>query len=182
MKKQLAFVVLSFIVIFTIVSCGNNKAKNKTTETSAPAIKTDTINLDQTQKDLLKKDVELSDYSITNGTSAAILNFISDDGVLLMPNHKPVTGLDSITALLNKRKNKKDKIVLSPISATIASSGDLGCVYGTFTYTQVRKIDGVEMTSNGSYLTEWRKDKIGNWKLLLYSSIDGLNPIKRAKM
>ncbi len=183
MKNQQALLaLLSLVFMITILSCNHGKPKDKTPETAAPIVKTDTVNLDQAQKDLLKKDVEFSDYSITNGVSAALLNFIDNDAVLLLPNHRPVVGVDSITAMMNKRKNKKDKIVLSPIAATVASSGDLGYDYGTYTFTQTRKIDGAEMTSNGSYMSEWKKDKTGAWKLVLYTNTDGLVPLKKPKM
>ncbi len=52
----------------------------------------------------------------------------------------------------------------SPVRAEIAGSGDLGYTYGT--YEIVRRVDGREVSRRtGKYLTVWRREKDGVWRV-----------------
>lgn len=54
----------------------------------------------------------------------------------------------------------------TPIKAEMASSGDLGYTYGNYVYTAKNK-EGKTVTSYGKYASIWKKQKDGQWKVVV---------------
>ena len=54
----------------------------------------------------------------------------------------------------------------TPVKAEMASSGDLGYTYGNYIYTSKNK-DGKLVASYGKYTSIWRKQKDGQWKVVV---------------
>jgi ketosteroid isomerase-like protein len=54
----------------------------------------------------------------------------------------------------------------APIKAEMAASGDLGYTYGTYIYTAKNK-EGKLVTSYGKYTSIWKKQKNGQWKVVV---------------
>jgi ketosteroid isomerase-like protein len=54
----------------------------------------------------------------------------------------------------------------TPIKADMASSGDLGYTYGNYVYTAKNK-EGKTVTSYGKYTSIWKKQKDGQWKVVV---------------
>ena len=54
----------------------------------------------------------------------------------------------------------------TPIKAEMASSGDLGYTYGNYIYTAKNK-EGKTVTSYGKYTSIWKKQKDGQWKVVV---------------
>jgi ketosteroid isomerase-like protein len=54
----------------------------------------------------------------------------------------------------------------TPIKAEMASSGDLGYTYGNYVYTAKNK-EGKTVTSYGKYTSIWKKQKDGQWKVVV---------------
>ncbi len=54
----------------------------------------------------------------------------------------------------------------TPIKAEMASSGDLGYTYGHYIYTAKNKA-GKLTTSYGKYTSIWKKQKDGQWKVVV---------------
>jgi ketosteroid isomerase-like protein len=74
-------------------------------------------------------------------------------------------------ALIDSFKGKSDSgtiLTWKPESATISQSGDLGFTYGIWTF--VAKGD----TSQGTYLTVWKKNSFGKWKYAADTGNEGL--------
>jgi ketosteroid isomerase-like protein len=51
-------------------------------------------------------------------------------------------------------------------SKRVEVSGDLAVDSGTYTESLVARATGKPMHSSGSYLTEYRREKDGNWKIV----------------
>jgi ketosteroid isomerase-like protein len=176
MKK----ILLSISVIAAIIaltSCGNKKQKEQdTSTTTATSIvsQTTTMDVEKIKQELLNLDMEFSNYSEKNGMKEAFINYIADDGVMLRPNHRPIAGKDSATILLNKNKNNKAQMKWTPLFADVASSGDIGYTYGT--YTSTTTIGSGQVSVSGTYVTIWKKNKEGIWKFVLDSGNEGLIP------
>ena len=54
----------------------------------------------------------------------------------------------------------------TPVKAEMASSGDMGYTYGNYIYTAKNK-DGKLTTSYGKYTSIWKKQKDGQWKVVV---------------
>jgi ketosteroid isomerase-like protein len=54
----------------------------------------------------------------------------------------------------------------TPIKAEMATSGDLGYTYGNYVYTAKNK-EGKAVTSYGKYTSIWKKQKDGQWKVVV---------------
>lgn len=119
-------------------------------------------------KVLLDADIAFSDYSVKHGIQKAFIEFADDSVVLLKPKQMPIVGKLS---LIKSYEGKSDSgVVLSwkPAKAIIAESGELGYTYGFWTF--VAETD----TSQGTYLTVWKKDPNGQWKYIADTGNDGL--------
>ena len=178
MKRTLLSIATIFFII-PIISCGHQKKQEQdTTSTTASVVtQTNTMDIEKVKQDILNRDIEFSNYSEKNGMKEAFINYVADNGVMLRPNHKPIVGKDSITILLNKNKNSKSQMKWTPLYADVSSSADLGYTYGTYTSTATMA-NGQTISSSGTYVTIWKKDKDGLWKFILDSGNEGLVPMK----
>jgi ketosteroid isomerase-like protein len=61
-------------------------------------------------------------------------------------------------------ENKSVSLRWQPISAEISKSGDLGYTVGTYTITRTDE-NGDSIVGSGKYLTVWRLQKYGLWKV-----------------
>jgi ketosteroid isomerase-like protein len=61
-------------------------------------------------------------------------------------------------------ENKSMSLRWQPISAEISKSGDLGYTVGSYTVTQTAE-KGSAIKGSGKYLTIWRLQKDGSWKV-----------------
>jgi ketosteroid isomerase-like protein len=67
----------------------------------------------------------------------------------------------------------------TPIKAEMAASGDLGYTYGNYVYT-ARNKDGKLVTNYGKYASIWKKQKDGQWKVVVDMGNSSPDP-KQAK-
>ena len=54
----------------------------------------------------------------------------------------------------------------TPVKAEMSASGDLGYTYGNYVYTAKNK-EGKLVTSYGKYTSIWKKQKDGQWKVVV---------------
>jgi len=93
----------------------------------------------------------------------AFLNYIADDGVEVVDGG----GFDTKEAM-RKRAPWPEGTTLTwtPIKAEMAASGDLGYTYGTYVYTAKNK-EGKVVVNYGKYTSIWKKQKDGQWKVMV---------------
>lgn len=58
------------------------------------------------------------------------------------------------------------KLTWTPVKAEMAASGDLGYTFGNYVATSKGK-DGKEVKSYGKYVTIWKKQADGSWKVAM---------------
>ncbi len=93
------------------------------------------------------------------GLKAAFLAYMADDAVLFRPG--PVPG----PAYVGARPSPAIDLVWAPVHAVVAKSGDLGYTTGPY---QVRDLDAAHAVEDqGWYVTIWRKQPDGSWKLIV---------------
>jgi ketosteroid isomerase-like protein len=93
----------------------------------------------------------------------AFLTYFADDGVEVVDGG----GFDTKDAM-RKRAPWPEGTTLTwtPIKAEMAASGDLGYTYGNYIYTAKGK-DGKLVANYGKYTSIWKKQKDGQWKVML---------------
>jgi ketosteroid isomerase-like protein len=119
-----------------------------------------------TRAALLKTDTE---WAAAAGTTDVerIVSFWTDDAVIYAPREAPVSGKAAIRKYVSESlKIPGFAITWKPIEAVVSASGDLGYTTGTNSFT-FPDAQGRLMTSNGRYLTVWRREPGGRWRCVV---------------
>ncbi len=149
--KRLAFAIIIITINF---ACNNmNNEKNQLEE-------------------LKNVDREFCNYSKKHGMPKAFIEFAHDSGILLQRNSYPIIGKKEIGKRMAQIKEGSFTLEWEPMNGEVAKSGELGFTYGT--YTSKTK----DITTRGTYVSVWKKDKSGKWKYILDSGNEGLGEKK----
>jgi uncharacterized protein (TIGR02246 family) len=93
------------------------------------------------------------------------VNHYAEDGSILLPNSPPVTGRDNIRASLKGRlKDPHWSLIWRP--EKIETSERLGYVRGTYKITRTDRKTQEPITDQGKYVTIYRKEPDGSWKVI----------------
>lgn len=97
-------------------------------------------------------------------------SFLAEDTATLRPDLPVIRGRKAVAErwapLLN---NPAMSIRWQPLDATISSSGDLGYTIGA--YEIVRSGEGAGVVGTGKYVTIWKKQADGSWKVIFDSGV-----------
>ena len=158
LKSILSLLVVGFISICIFYSCSTNKEEN-------PAEKKTMENMA-----LLQADVAFSTLSKSKGMKTAFLECLDSNATILRPGHLPIEGAGAIDYLI-----QQDDAAVSyswdPHHAEVAQSGELGYTYGVY----LMQSKETEETKYGTYVSVWKKQSDGNWKLLIHSANEGVD-------
>jgi ketosteroid isomerase-like protein len=135
------------------------------------------LNLDERKKELLNVDAQFSKLSEARGVNEAFLSSLADDCVLLRPNSLPIVGKEINKIKYFSRPDSGYTLTWKPLYGDIAESGELGYTYGIYEFKAMGP-DGKPIIGNGTYVSIWKKDQFGNWKLVLDTGNEGLEPNK----
>ena len=120
------------------------------------------VDLDAARQELMDADRA---WVETRTDAAAFAANFTDAGVFLPPNAPRVDGAGNIqefvTALLGM---PGFSVMWEASSAHVSEGGDLGYTLGTYEMT-MDDPDGNPMSMIGKYLTVWRKQADGQWKV-----------------
>lgn len=121
---------------------------------------------------LLETDRAFSDLSEKKGMKAAFIEYIDSNGVLLRADEFPIVGADAIDYLI--RQDDKDySLTWAPKDGEVAQSGDMGFTYGVFTL----KYKNMDSVQRGTYVSIWRRQSDGTWKVSLDSGNGGVGEL-----
>ena len=98
--------------------------------------------------------------------SAGFLSFYSDEAVELPDGENILQGKAAIARTMSFLDNKNNRLTWAPLHVDVAASGDLAYTYGTYEFHSVGK-DGKPAVEYGKYATIWKKQKSGEWKVVL---------------
>jgi len=110
---------------------------------------------------LLMADRTAARLSETKGPHAAFMSVVDRNSTFFTPS--PVDALE----YLSNRPNIPDVMTWRPTFAAIAKSMEWGVTTGTLSFQRVGAIKRY-----GEYLTVWRRDRKGNWKIDLRAQIE----------
>ena len=105
------------------------------------------------------------------GTRAAFLGFLADDGIVFRPG--PVNGKEA----WEKRPETGFDLVWEPTLAVIARSSDFGYDTGPAKWRANKKEK--EFSGYGHFISIWKKQKDGSWKVALDCGIENPKPAGR---
>jgi ketosteroid isomerase-like protein len=115
---------------------------------------------------LLKTDTEWAETAATTDVER-IVSFWTDDAVIYPPREAPVSGKTAIRTYVGESlKIPGFAIRWKPSEAVVSAAGDLGYTTGTNSFT-FPDAQGRLITSNGRYLTVWRKEPGGRWRCVV---------------
>ena len=98
------------------------------------------------------------------GTRAAFLAFLADDGIVFRPG--PLNGKE----VWSKRLENGLDLVWEPTFAVMARSGDFGYDTGPSKWRASKKEE--KFTGHGHFISVWKKQKDGTWKVALDCGIE----------
>ena len=100
---------------------------------------------------------------VAHNGHAAFLTYFAEDGVELVDG-------GGINSKDDMRKQppwpEGTTLTWTPVKAEMAASGDLGYTYGNFVYTAKNK-EGKLVANYGKYTSIWKKQKDGQWKVVV---------------
>ena len=102
------------------------------------------------------------------GTRAAFLEFLAEDGIVFRPG--PLNGKEA----WGKREETGLDLVWEPTLAVIARSADFGYNTGPAKWRANKKEE--KFSSHGQFISIWKKQKDGSWKVALDCGIENPEP------
>jgi ketosteroid isomerase-like protein len=96
---------------------------------------------------------------------AAFADWFADDGVALGNAAQPLIGKVAIAKSANWNP-KVYQLTWTPTDALMGPSGDMGYTWGHFE-GHSKDANGNPVTTTGRYMTIWRKEANGQWKVVL---------------
>lgn len=96
---------------------------------------------------------------------AAFADWFAEDGVSLGNGQPPVVGRVAIVKSANWSPQVY-QLVWTPTDAAMGPSGDMGYTWGHFE-GRSKDANGNPVVTTGRYMTIWRKQPDGNWKVVL---------------
>ncbi len=120
---------------------------------------------------LISADRTASNISKGSNPHQALLSIVDKESILYVPS--PVNALN----YLNNRPNIPDVMSWQPNFALVSKSLDWGVTSGPMEFQKVGSIKRY-----GQYLTVWRRDKKGNWKVHLRAEVENYGKGPKSSM
>jgi len=127
---------------------------------SASAIQRDT------PATLMNLETQFMNAAAAKG-SVGYMSYYAEDAVELPNGADAIMGKGNIAPTMGFL-DQGNKLTWKPDFSDIAASGDLGYTYGTYVFTSKDKDkDGRPIVEYGKYVTIWKKQSDGSWKVAL---------------
>ena len=125
------------------------------------------------QLDLLRTDRAWSTLAAANGPVDSIVAYWSADARVILPGQPIVVGTAAIRQMIvDMQAIPGFQISWTPDSAIVSPSGDFGYTYGTNRITAPDST-GAPHTTEGRYITVWRREPDGRWQCTFDISNEG---------
>jgi ketosteroid isomerase-like protein len=98
--------------------------------------------------------------------SQGYLSYYADDAVEVPNGAALIQGKANIAKTMGFLDLKDHHLTWKPVGADLSASGDLGYTYGTYEFRSKDK-DGKPVVNHGKYTSIRKKQKDGNWKVVL---------------
>jgi ketosteroid isomerase-like protein len=104
-------------------------------------------------------------YAASESPADVFVGQVTDDATLLPPDAPLAAGKEAIHAAMSGLEATPGfSVTWSPVAAEVGSGGDLGFTRGTYHI----ELDGPDdrLAIDGKYLTIWKKQQDGTWKVI----------------
>jgi ketosteroid isomerase-like protein len=105
---------------------------------------------------------------VAAGGGAAFAKWFAEDGVTLANGKAPVVGRAAIAATTTWTPQQY-QLTWTPEGGRMSTAGDMGFTWGHYE-GKSKDRDGTATTTSGRYMTIWKKQPDGSWKVLMDSS------------
>ena len=105
------------------------------------------------------------------GGGPAFASWFAPDAVTLANGKAPVVGHDAIAAAATWSP-KEYQLTWTPEGARTSAAGDMGFTWGHYDGVSKDR-DGNAVKTSGRYMTVWKKQPDGSWKVVLDASNEG---------
>ncbi len=117
------------------------------------------------ERKLLETDRKFSQRSLETNAAEAFHEYFADSAISLPGQSEPVRGNAAIYERMKKHAGEYT-LRWEPQSAEVAASGDLGYTWGKAMVTEKDSL-GRPQFSYEKYVSIWKKQPDGNWKVIL---------------
>ena len=106
-------------------------------------------------------------YSTANvsGDIESYLSLWDEKGIKMSPNRPSLYGKSAISKLKHKSAEKWEILTQNIILEDAQEAGDYGFAHGTYTTSRKPKGGGTTMSAEGKFLTIFKKQANGSWKI-----------------
>jgi ketosteroid isomerase-like protein len=104
------------------------------------------------------------------GGGAAFARWFAPDAVMLSNGKAPVVGQTAIAQAANWSPQQY-QLTWTPEGGRMSSAGDMGFTWGSYE-GHSKDRDGTPIVTTGRYMTVWKKQPDGSWKVEMDSSND----------
>ncbi|MGD9344606.1 MAG: DUF4440 domain-containing protein [Candidatus Aminicenantes bacterium] len=125
--------------------------------------------LKKEKENLMETDRLFSKSSEDKGFGEAFALFTAEEARVFQNKIMPIIGKDTIVKFM--KENVKGTITWEPYYVEMSSSGDLGYTLGKY-QSVVTSAYGRKGITQGHYVTIWKKQPDGTWKLVFDSGIE----------
>ncbi len=132
------------------------------------------------KEDLMNTDRAFSAMSIAKGSNAAFLFYMADDGRIFgIATEPPIYGKDAAAKRFAEPGSGNgdpatNVLSWSPEYADVSADGTVGWTDGSWAFVGAPNAKGERPKASGHYLTVWKKDAQGQWKI--ESDMGTMNP------
>lgn len=124
------------------------------------------VDVEAERQAVLQADREFMQETAERGVEAWV-SYFSEDGAMLPATGEVVRGHAAIRALMAPAFEIPGyTITWDPTFAEVSEGGDLAYTFGNYE-TTVSDAEGNRMATRGRYVTVWRKQDDGSWKVVL---------------
>jgi ketosteroid isomerase-like protein len=114
---------------------------------------------------LIQADKDFAKAAAARGAEG-FLSFFADDAAILPKNGAPITGKDALAKAFHETWAQPGySLQWTPLKAEMANGNDIGYTFGT--YERKRTVDGKPLVETGKYVTIWRRQRDGKWKVIV---------------
>jgi len=133
------------------------------------------IDLEKEKADLLQADLDFAKKSMESTAGEAFAAYMTEDALQLPNEREPVEG---VQAIVDGFAGFDTLYYLDwkPEMAEVAALGDLGYAWGR--YTVMTRDSAMTPVASGKYLSIWRKQPDGKWKVIVDMGNSDPPPVK----
>lgn len=142
---------LALALVGTLQACGG------------PAPQSPAEQMDQWKAELIQADQAFSEVIGREGLSRWS-SFFTADGSVIQAGTGEIQGTDAMQAVMDAAAGAVTSFSWTPERAEVSEGGDMGYTVGHYRTTAMGP-NGVEMENTGMYVSIWRRQEDGSWKV-----------------